>query len=124
MVRHWIFVFPIFLSTSFLLAVPQALSIKMQNEKITCTVNQMDQKGPPGFTVSCDSQEPLSLVSFEARMPAHKHGMTTTPTITPKTQNSWSVTPAKLHMPGKWRFELKIQLKNEIFDLVSEEFTV
>lgn len=50
-------------------------------------------------------------LSFDARMPEHKHGMVTKPKITKLSPTSFRVDGVRLHMPGKWllHFVLKYE---------------
>lgn len=58
------------------------------------------------------SQHKLSdfnLLSFNARMPEHNHGMLVKPRVTKLKPGRYLVTGVKLHMPGAWEFALKIE---------------
>lgn len=51
----------------------------------------------------------LSLKSVAFRMPGHGHGMLTKPVIKQLTHAQYLVEGVKLHMPGKWLIELRLQ---------------
>lgn len=48
------------------------------------------------------SQEKITQMLFDARMPEHNHGMLTKPTVTSAGDNSFKVSGVKLHMEGFW----------------------
>lgn len=50
----------------------------------------------------------ISTLAFSARMPAHKHGMVTTPKVTKLSAATFRIEGVRLHMPGKWllRFDV------------------
>jgi hypothetical protein len=48
------------------------------------------------------------LDSFDARMPAHNHGMVTKPIVKKVSDSEFSVEGVKLHMPGKWVFDFVV----------------
>lgn len=45
----------------------------------------------------------ISAVKFDAGMPGHGHGMTTSPTVTTLPPHSFRIDGVKLHMPGFWQ---------------------
>lgn len=47
---------------------------------------------------------------LDATMPAHGHGMTTLPRHTREEDGAWLTRGLKLHMPGEWRFEVRVVL--------------
>ena len=50
----------------------------------------------------------LSLQSFDAVMPEHRHGMVTRPKIRDSKTGEYLIEGLKLHMPGEWRFAIKL----------------
>ncbi len=48
------------------------------------------------------SNEELSLTSFDAVMPEHKHGMLTKAVVKKLPKNAYEISGIKLHMPGRW----------------------
>jgi hypothetical protein len=48
-------------------------------------------------------------LTFDARMPEHRHGMVTKPRTTQLGPNEFKVEGVRLHMPGKWLLEFRIQ---------------
>jgi hypothetical protein len=48
------------------------------------------------------------LLTVDATMPAHGHGMNTTPSITSSTNGVFSVSGMNLHMPGTWRMTVEV----------------
>jgi hypothetical protein len=48
------------------------------------------------------------LLTVDATMPAHGHGMNTTPSVTSATNGSFDVTGMQLHMPGSWRMTFEV----------------
>lgn len=59
--------------------------------------------GPPG-------NQDLQLLSFDAVMPAHNHGMVLKPKIFKEKNNSWRIEGVKLHMAGDWEFVFSWQV--------------
>jgi hypothetical protein len=58
-----------------------------------------------------DSKVPDFKISFDARMPAHNHGMITKPRVVKKTANEFLIEGLKFHMAGDWLISFKIQNK-------------
>ncbi len=56
----------------------------------------------------------VSLDRFDARMPAHNHGMVVTPKIAPLEGNKWQIDGFKLHMMGQWYFYLDFTMGDQI----------
>ncbi len=54
------------------------------------------------------------LTAFTAEMPAHKHGMVVTPTITTQGDGKWKIFPVKLHMMGHWRLSFSFEKDSQI----------
>jgi hypothetical protein len=56
------------------------------------------------------------LTAFDARMPAHNHGMVVKSTIQTLGEGKWSIAPVKLHMPGHWvlSFTLKSDTQTQL----------
>lgn len=52
---------------------------------------------------------PVSDLSFDARMPEHKHGMVTKPKISKMADGRFRVEGVRLHMAGKWVFHFVLQ---------------
>jgi len=48
-------------------------------------------------------------VSFDARMPAHNHGMVVKPKVIKEGANRFRVEGVKLHMPGDWEFQVEVK---------------
>ena len=48
-------------------------------------------------------------LDFDARMPEHNHGMVVKPRVHKKTANVFEISGVKLHMPGKWQFEVVVR---------------
>jgi len=61
----------------------------------------------------------IGLLSFDAVMPAHGHGMVVKPRITQKEFGHWQVDGIKQHMIGDWefRFTIKTLVKEENFTM-------
>ena len=57
------------------------------------------------------SSKNISIVSFDAEMPEHDHGMIVTPTTPEPTKDGKAVIikGVKLHMPGNWVLKLNIK---------------
>lgn len=51
----------------------------------------------------------LTLIKFDAQMPAHRHGMVTKAKVSEISPNQYLIEGVKLHMPGIWQltFDLK-----------------
>ncbi|MCO4760669.1 MAG: FixH family protein [Myxococcales bacterium] len=47
-------------------------------------------------------------VAVDATMPAHGHGMMTKPQHAPRPSGAWLTEGMKLHMHGKWQFEIAV----------------
>lgn len=47
-------------------------------------------------------------LDVDATMPAHGHGMNTTPVVESSANGSFSVSGMQLHMPGTWRFAFEV----------------
>ncbi|MFN0186856.1 MAG: hypothetical protein ACKVQR_23840, partial [Aquabacterium sp.] len=57
--------------------------------------------------------EPVTLLRFDADMPAHRHGMNYRPTIKALQPGIWEVQGVLLHMPGSWRLIVEVQRGNQ-----------
>ncbi len=56
----------------------------------------------------------FQLLSFDATMPAHSHGMVVTPSKPIRLQDgAFEVKGVKLHMPGDWLLEIKVRIKGK-----------
>jgi hypothetical protein len=55
----------------------------------------------------------VNLDQFDARMPAHNHGMVVKPKITPLSGNQWKIDGVKLHMAGQWYFYLTFSIDDQ-----------
>lgn len=51
-------------------------------------------------------------LSFDARMPQHKHGMVTTAKVTRVNDHEFKVEGVRLHMPGAWVLDFILHHKN------------
>ena len=63
------------------------------------------------IAISVKSSDPLwlkglKLERFDAVMPEHRHGMVTKPKINALSSTEYLIEGVKLHMPGKWQFNL------------------
>ena len=67
---------------------------------------------PAGFSVDrpfslivhgC-SRQPLTLLSVDAHMPEHRHGMNYKASLAVIAPGTWRADGLLLHMPGKWEF--------------------
>jgi len=58
--------------------------------------------------------EPAELVSVEAIMPAHKHGMNYAPTIVPGKDGRYRVEGMMFHMSGDWELTFDVRSDGEI----------
>ena len=78
---------------------------KLSSVEITLNAN-------PGYDL-----KDVTIVSFDAQMPDHKHGMVVTPSKPKKLDSanskkaSYLVEGVKLHMPGKWVLQIKLSSK-------------
>ena len=50
----------------------------------------------------------IKSLSFDARMPVHRHGMVTLPKATMLSEDSFLIEGVKLHMMGTWEFTIKV----------------
>lgn len=68
---------------------------------------------------ACVSAEQIEKIVFLADMPAHSHGMNTTPIVKKIGKNHYFVEGTLFHMPGDWRaqFEIYYDSKIEIIEL-------
>lgn len=51
----------------------------------------------------------LRVLKFDAVMPGHHHGMITRSKVTAKKTGEYLIEGVKLHMPGDWLLELKLE---------------
>lgn len=54
-----------------------------------------------------EPRHPLEL-SFDARMPEHRHGMRVRPSVESLGAGRWRVRGARLHMPGAWELHFDL----------------
>lgn len=52
----------------------------------------------------CDAPEGTEIIRFDARMPAHGHGMTYSPELDALGDETYVARNVLLHMPGSWEF--------------------
>ena len=60
----------------------------------------------------CDKQQALNgitLVKFDATMPAHGHGMNYLPQLQALGQSQYRIDDLLLHMPGVWQFSFDVR---------------
>lgn len=71
------------------------------------------------FSKACVDSKKIDKVVFLADMPAHLHGMNTTPSVKHVEGNNYQVEGTLLHMSGEWRarFEIYYDAKIEIIEL-------
>ncbi len=55
------------------------------------------------------AREKWKLTTFDAKMPAHKHGMVVKSVVETKEAGKWSIAPVKLHMRGHWVLEFTFE---------------
>lgn len=64
-------------------------------------------------------------VSVDARMPAHNHGMNTTPQVTEQGGGTYLVDGMLFHMPGHWELYVEVEeggsTERATFDVMLEE---
>lgn len=105
----------IFSSQAFPCSTENTTEIKGQNNLAVFykLSSENIQAGSPfslSFTV-CDDQrvvDNISQLKFDAKMPAHGHGMNYSPDIKNPEPGYYSVDSLLLHMPGTWQFSFDI----------------
>lgn len=87
------------------------------------------QAGKP-FSLSfqvCDNQQALSgisLVKFDATMPAHGHGMNYLPQVQDLGQSQYRIDDLLLHMPGNWQFTFDVRYDDAKETQLSFDYTI
>lgn len=74
---------------------------RLMRLKVTCT------------SCSADDRRDLKLISFDAQMPDHRHGMVTKARVTEAADGSFLIEGVKFHMPGFWEMTFSWTLKTE-----------
>ena len=92
----------------------------------TCTTPEVQVRFPPAgvplneyFTLDV-STDPAraALVSVDADMPAHKHGMVSQPIVHALEPGHWRVDGMLFHMPGAWEVYVMVSACDTSFRLV------
>lgn len=60
----------------------------------------------------CDDAE-IKNLRVDALMPAHKHGMNYTPSVTALGNNTFEVNGMLFHMPGEWEMQVDLAARGE-----------
>lgn len=88
--------------------------------------NQIEISGNPGLqtkkinTLKIETKGPskIKVISFDATMPAHDHGMVVKASKPKKMDDgSFIIKGVKLHMPGDWEFEIKAEVNGTVSTL-------
>ena len=66
------------------------------------------------LNICTKKNEPAELVSIEATMPEHKHGMNYKPTITAGADGRYRADGFVFHMPGRWELNFDVRSGAEI----------
>jgi hypothetical protein len=75
------------------------------SEDFGVTVTIVDAQGAPATDIDA--------VLFNATMPAHGHGMNTTPVVVDNQDGHWTVSAMLFHMPMHWRIEAEVRASND-----------
>ena len=91
----------------------QALAMKTDSKVPFKAMLQLQQDGAPLnaafsaiITLCAFNQAPGTKISFDAPMPAHKHGMNYEPDIVMVSDYVFEVNNLLFHMPGIWQLEV------------------
>ena len=100
-----------------------------QSSALTVAVRTSPQPPPRGtiaveFTVTNTAGAPIDDLSLAVRpwMPAHGHGTSVVPTVTPEGQGKYLSTNVDLFMPGHW--ELQTSFSGPVTDYAAPAFDV
>lgn len=66
------------------------------------------------LNICTKKNEPAELVSIEATMPEHKHGMNYKPTIVAGVDGRYRADGFVFHMPGRWELNFDVRSGGEI----------
>jgi hypothetical protein len=80
--------------------------VQIQLNKLFCAVVTLTPS-------KADSIKDLKLKSFDAVMPAHRHGMVTRARIQESKSGEYLIEGLKFHMPGDWSFKVNLVLGKE-----------
>ncbi|MCB9758774.1 MAG: FixH family protein [Alphaproteobacteria bacterium] len=74
------------------------------------------------FAVNLEVKEggsPLTdaVVTVDAGMPAHGHGMNVTPTVTDNGDGTWTADGLLFHMEGHWELKVDVNEEQAVFDI-------
>ena len=69
------------------------------------------------LNICTKKNKPAELVSIEATMPEHKHGMNYKPTITAGADGRYRADGFLFHMPGRWELNFNVRSGEEIEQL-------
>lgn len=84
----------------------------------TIPVNKMMQLRVKCKNCDGPTGKQLSLSSFDAQMPAHRHGMVTRPRITVLESGVFLIEGVKFQMPGVWEMTLQWSLDKQAAQVV------
>jgi hypothetical protein len=82
------------------IATPSVYPLPLNREFDLALVVRDAQKGQP--------VSPDALVTFDADMPEHRHGLTTRPELTPNSVGRFRLKDLRLHMPGYWELYIDV----------------
>lgn len=103
---------------------PPGLRISMHSQLTPIPLNQMHNWiidiNPDDSTVSIEAL-PHAVISISGGMPAHNHGLATSPQITEYLGNGrYLLEGVRFHMAGEWTLQLQIQLDQNTYTALLE----
>lgn len=103
---------------------PAGLQILMQSQLTPIPLNQMHswiiEIKPENPTLSADELR-SAVISLTGGMPAHNHGLATSPQVTEYLGNGqFLLEGVRFHMVGQWTLQLQIQLGQNTYSALLE----
>lgn len=116
-----------FVLTSGALACPMPPdAILMKPEVDHAPLAYVQMNAPPlsapfamNITV-CDAARQTEALTFDALMPAHRHGMNFTVDINKIADNRFEVANVVFHMPGLWEIRIEAQVAGQTYTYSAE----
>ena len=103
---------------------PDAIPMTPEVDHAPLAYAQMD--APPlsapfamNITV-CDAAQQTSVLTFDALMPAHGHGMNFTVDVNKVAENKFEVSNVVFHMPGVWELRVKAEVAGQNYTYTAE----
>ncbi|UWR11532.1 hypothetical protein [Sulfitobacter mediterraneus] len=103
---------------------PDAIRLAPDEEHAPLAYAQMDApplSAPFAITITfCDPARQTGALTFDALMPAHRHGMNFTVDVNKIAANRFEVSNVVFHMPGHWEIRIEAEVAGQSYTYSAE----